>query len=165
MEKLKEGESFVPISRSQFRKDVIAAGGTKKQADEHYREASKQETWINELYVVQVDRNHRCGFGKGADGKPITMTELSIRRVDRGPIRDWRHFQAIKNQLVGEQNEGVELYPSEKRLRDGANQYWLYVFNDPKVAFPFGMFGRAVDDSKKFGSSKQRPIERKAYPH
>ena len=171
MEKLTQSESHIPISRDKFRKDCIAAGGTRKDADKAYRDAKKQETWVNDLYVIQIDRNHRCGFGNGPDGKPVKMTEIAIRRRDREPIRDWRHFQAIKNQLVGPNHEGCELYPSEKRLRDGANQYWLYVFNEPEIAMPFGMFGRAVDDKTSVGPSKQRPLDsdkkkpRKKYDH
>lgn len=52
---------------------------------------------------------------------------LSIRRNDRKPIHDWRHFQAIKNDIAGPEREAVELYPAESRLVDTSNQYHLWV--------------------------------------
>lgn len=156
MQKLERTQSHIPISRAQFRKEVIAQGATKKEADAMYREASKQETWANDLYFVQINRDTKQGFGKIEGG----MFELTIRRQDREAGLDWRHVQQIKNQLVGEENEMVELYPAESRLRDSANQYWFYGFNNDKVIFPFGMTGRHVDDTGSVGNSKQRKLEK-----
>lgn len=156
MNPLYRSEGFVPMSRSAFRKEIVAAGGTKKQADEHYRKVKHEETWRNELYIVQVNRDAPHAFG---DSIPGGMFELSIRRADRGAARDWRHFQQIKNQIIGPENEAVELFPAESRLRDAANQFWLYGFNDPRVTFPFGMLGRHVDDKQEFGASKQRKFD------
>jgi len=53
------------------------------------------------------------------------MLHLSIKRLDKHPVRDWRHFQRIKNELIGEENEAVELYPAQSRLVDTTNQYHL----------------------------------------
>ena len=153
MRPLQRSEAFVPMSRAKFRQAVIAAGGTKKDADEHYRDVKNVECWTNDEYIVHVDRDANHGFG---DSIPGGMFELSIRRVDRGAARDWRKFQQIKNELIGEQNEAVELFPAEDRLRDAANQFWLYGFNDPTIRFPFGMMGRVVDDGVNVGPSKQR---------
>lgn len=159
MQKLEQTKSHIPMSRAAFRKEAMAAGASKKEADLMYREASQQETWANDLYLVQINRNTDHGFGK--ESLPDGMFELTIRRQDRGPMHDWRHVQLIKNQLVGEDNEMVELYPAESRLRDSANQYWYYGFNNDQIRFPFGMMGRYVDDdpSKGVGKSKQRKIE------
>jgi hypothetical protein len=142
------------MSRSDFRKAVIATGATKKDADQMYRDSKKQETHVNDTYLVQIDRD--CEHGFGPKNCPGGMFELTIRRLDRGPMHDWRHVQQIKNEIVGKENEMVELYPAESRLRDSANQYWFYGFNDPKVCFPFGMLGRFVDDGNDFGPSRQR---------
>jgi len=152
MQKFQRVESVIPMSRNEFRKAVIAAGGTKKDADNAYRDVGKQETWKNDEYVCQINRDANHAFGPTLVGG---MFELTIRRVDRGAEHDWRKVQQIKNELIGEENEAVELYPAESRLRDSANQFWLYGFNDPKVRFPFGMFGRVVND-KSFTNSKQR---------
>lgn len=72
---------------------------------------------------------------------------LSIKRVDREPVRDWRDLQAIKNALVGEQCEAVELFPAENRLVDSANQYHLFAIRDPDYRFPFGFEQRFVMDA------------------
>jgi hypothetical protein len=103
------------------------------------------EFWRNNLYLVEVNRN---------PNKP--MIYVSIRRLDRAPVHDWRHFQRIKNELVGAEYEGVELYPAESRLLDTANQYHLWVFKEPNLRFPFGFDERAVT-SVSLGGGKQRP--------
>ena len=52
---------------------------------------------------------------------------LSIKSVDNVPIRDWRHFQRIKDTLAGPHREAIELYPRQDRVVDEANQYHLWV--------------------------------------
>jgi hypothetical protein len=89
---------------------------------------------------------------------------LSIKRIDKEPIHDWRDLQEIKNQLVGEENEGLEMYPAESRVVDSANQYHLWVFENPEFRFPFGFRERFVNaDEPKPGElgygAKQRPFE------
>jgi hypothetical protein len=107
------------------------------------------ELWKNNLYTVNVRRHIKH------EGFP-DMTWLSIKRNDKHPLRDWRHFQWIKNQLVGEECEGVELYPKESRLVDGSNQYHIWVLEDPKITFPFGFHeGRQVSE-RPFVNGKQR---------
>jgi hypothetical protein len=76
------------------------------------------ELWTNDIYEV---------FVAYLDGKPDTGWHLSIKRYDRAPVRNWRHFQQMKNEICGEMAEGVELFPGEYRLADNANQYHLWV--------------------------------------
>ena len=89
------------------------------------------------------------------------MTYLSIKRLDKKSIHDWRHMQQIKNELVGTDYEAVEIYPNEKRLVDTANQYHLFVF--PKnYLIPFGWHHRTVDTvgvDGGVGKRGQRAIE------
>lgn len=68
---------------------------------------------------------------------------LSIKRLDRVPIRNWRHLQQIKNEVCGEFCEGLELFPSEERIADNANQYHLFVM-PLGVRLPFGYGGGMV---------------------
>jgi hypothetical protein len=109
-------------------------------------EATSVEYWVNDLYQVAKRRvlpehpwNHTGN----------NMIHLNIRRRDGKPIfRDWRHFQWIKNQLIGEECEALEIYPAESRLHDTSNKYHLWGFADPEIRCPFGMLGRdVVDDS------------------
>jgi hypothetical protein len=94
------------------------------------------EVWINDIYQVQV--------------RPHTppCVQLNIRRRDGDTIfRDFRHFQQIKNQLLGAECEAVELYPAESRLVDSSNKYHLWGVPNPGYRFPFGFKERDVQDA------------------
>lgn len=84
------------------------------------------------------------------------MIHLSIKRLDRDTIHDWRDLQRIKNELIGAEHEAVELYSAESRLVDTTNQYHLWVLSDPKAAFPFGWTSRLVSDKASVGMARQR---------
>jgi hypothetical protein len=108
------------------------------------------EYWINNLYQVQVRYF--------ADMK---MAHINIRRRDGKAIfRDWRHFQWIKNQLIGPECEAVELYPAESRMVDASNKYHLWCSTDPAFRFPIGMMERDVDYSRggDTNGTRQRPL-------
>jgi len=92
------------------------------------------EMWQNSRYTVLVFRNE-----PPRDGGP-QMIHLSIRRNDRQRPREekWLDFQRIKDELVGKEYEGVELYPSADRVANCADQYHIYVLADPELQFPFG---------------------------
>jgi len=65
---------------------------------------------------------------------------FSFKRNDRAAIRDWRHFQAIKNEVAGPDREAIEIFPPEDELIDAANEYHLWVL--PKGQWsPLGMKG------------------------
>lgn len=122
----------------------------------HLRE---YEVWMNDIYTVFVRRGQKID-----PYSEITMTWLSIKRNDKEPCRDWRHFQYIKNQLVGREHEGCELFPAESRLVDGSNQYHLWVFERPEIFFPFGFNeGRKISRTP-LENGKQRPFEDNMLP-
>lgn len=99
------------------------------------------------------------------EGSP-DLIWLSICRKDRKPIRDWRHMQRIKNELVGPECEGMEMYPAESRLVDTSNQYHLWVFDDPTFRWPWGYKEREVMDADHpeiaAAGAVQRPFEESA---
>src|SRR5581483_2563761 len=115
--------------------------------DQQFDEILKNELiFRNDDYQVNVR--------KPANG----LLHLSIRRTDRQPIHDWRELQEIKNQLVGEECEAIELYPAESRLVDQANQFHLWAFTDPTYRVPIGFTGpRSVSDVS-IGKSVNRPL-------
>lgn len=82
---------------------------------------------------------------------------LSICRIDKEPCKSWRDFQRIKNELAGKTWEGVELYPSEDRLTDMANQYHIWCFKNGLKEIGF-QSGRMVTDEKFMANTKQEPI-------
>ena len=99
----------------------------------------KNETlWFNSHYVV-----HRHLMEGTEDG----AIHLSIRDNKRRAVRDWRHFQRIKNELAGYEREAIEIFPPESQLVDTANQYHLFVL--PKgISTPFTWKeGRHVDST------------------
>lgn len=71
------------------------------------------EVWMNHLYAVNV-------FRKG------DSVLIGICSVDGEARHDWRDFQRIKNDVVGEEWEAVELYPAESRLIDPSNYFYLW---------------------------------------
>jgi hypothetical protein len=87
----------------------------------------------NDLYHVEV-------------AYPYPFIHVNIRRHDREPCKEWKHFQQIKNELVGPEYEAVELFPAESRLVDSANEYHLWVLADQGNRFPFGFPKRFVVD-------------------
>lgn len=104
----------------------------------------ESEYWINDLYQVQVRRYQ-------------DYTHINIRRRDGGPImRDWRHFQQIKNEILGPECEAVELYPAESRKWDESNKYHLFGLTDGS-RFPLGFDDRHVSyDGGKMRGMRQR---------
>lgn len=112
--------------------------------------------------VRQVSNNrYQVGVYKGGapDGPVGEWIHLSIKDHDRSARHDWRDLQRIKNELVGPECEGVEIYPAESRLVDSANQYHLFVFLEAKI--PLGFAERFVADgaSPRLPNAKQRPFE------
>lgn len=93
------------------------------------------KVFVNKTYQVNVKFLDETGM----DG----WVWLSIKRFDKEVINDWRIMQQIKNAIVGDDREGVELYPSEKRLVDTSNQF--HIFAMPKGdRFPFGYGDRKI---------------------
>ena len=139
--------SIAPITeakiREVMRKMNVDRAGALKIADAN----RERPHYVNDLYIVDVQDS----------GGPLVL--LSIARRDGGPIfRDWRHFQQIKNDILGPECEAVELYPAESRVVDIGNKYHLIGSRDPAFRFPFGFAERKVDLADSGGVGlHQRP--------
>lgn len=111
--------------------------------------------WINNLYQVQL---------RPFEAHGMKWVHLNIRRRDgKAIMRDWRHFQWIKNQLVGPECEAIELYPAESRMVDSNNKYHLWCAIDPAFRFPLGMQDRDVDYTQRAAATngtRQRPLNK-----
>ena len=116
-------------------------GMTRKIAKEAYNRLKADEIWVNDLYQVNIS----TGDNVPNNMMGVEMIHLSIKRRDKKAITDWRHMQSIKDSLVGQENEGFQLFPAASRLVDTANQYHLFVFADPEMRLPIGWSARAVD--------------------
>lgn len=114
--------------------------------------------YLNSIYQVNVRYISAGKRGYPEEKSEMKwLTHLSVKRRDRKPIRDWRHLQRIKNEILGEDIEAVELFPAEQRLVDTSNQYHLWALPDGKC-FPWGYFDRVVAGESSNGAV-QRPFE------
>jgi len=126
----------------------LLEGMTREEAEAQIRavleDEDKQPIFMNDIYTVTI-RDAKV------DPSLPPMMHLSVKRTDRNPIdiNHWRILQEIKNMIVGEQHEAVELYPCDSRVIDTANQYHLWVYAQENRPFPFGFFApKTVTDSK-----------------
>jgi len=115
------------------------------------KNAKETQTFRNNLYVVH--KRERPLFDK--DGIEVgTVIQLSIHDHTRSTRRDWRHFQKIKNELLGPEEEAVELYPAESRLVDLSNEYSLWSIKGWK--WPIGYAERWVSEGGYEIGGRQR---------
>jgi hypothetical protein len=115
-----------------------------------WREAT--QCFVNEVYQVNIQEI------KDTDGRPWMY--LSIKRRDKKAIHDWRALQRIKNELVGEEYEAIEIYPRESELIDEANQYHLWVMEKGRIC-PVGFRGTRMTctpEEAALVGAKQRPF-------
>jgi len=149
-------------ARTAVEREVAASkkehGWTEEQTEKSIRDLLSSRIYKNHLYQVAYydPPEDTDDVAHGGEGWP-PMIHLSIKRIDRQPIHDWAHLQRIKNELVGEKNEAIELYPSEDRMVNMANQYHLWVIANPDYHFPIGFNeGRHVSDDIPESKSRQR---------
>ena len=111
--------------------------------------SDNEKLYFNGIYQV-------CLTELGKEGRAGAL-HLSIHRRDRKAIHDWRHFQRIKNELAGEEREGMEIYPPESNLFDGANEYHLWVMPEGENSpFVVKQHRQVADDPQIIGAV-QRP--------
>lgn len=104
------------------------------------------------VHIVEVEQ-------LSDEAPPVTW--LSICRIDRKTVRDWRDLQRIKNELVGEECEAVEIYPAESRLVDTSNQFHLWVMSDSRFRFPWGFDERMVTTPEETAELSPGAVQRK----
>lgn len=128
-----------------------------------------EETPIPPEYTIMRNNHYQVQMEQGRAAEPFgEITWLSIKRIDRLPIHDWRDLQRIKNLLCGPEREGIEIYPRESRMVDTSNQYSLWVMPEG-FTFPFGYAERLVIDDTVWDQSLapnavQRPFMHDARP-
>jgi hypothetical protein len=120
-----------PTKREAMVAHIMNVGAASKLgAEELLDRKLHEETWTNGVYTCVVDRSG-------------DMVHLSIKRVDRGHVKDWRHLQQIKNDILGDEAEAVELFPAESRRVDIANQFHLWC-KLPGERFEFGACAECI---------------------
>lgn len=129
----------------------------------YFNQRQPEEIYANDIYQVNVRRKIDSPF-HNPSGEPVTLCHISIKRIDKKAKPDWRHFQWIKNEIVGEECEAVELYPKESRLVDGANQYHLWAFEDESMLWPLGFKHRMVTEKSAVPNVAQRKFPESRKP-
>ena len=92
----------------------------------------KTPVFMNDTYQVMVHESNDVFSREMTEG----MTYLSIKRIDKKPLRSWEDLYEIKNALVpdGKRRWGVELFPPSHHLVNTSNQYHIWVY--PKGFYP-----------------------------
>ena len=108
-----------------------------------------REVWRNSRYLVSVDRIP-------VESLDAPVIHLQIESNNHRAIHDWRDLQRIKNEIVGKEEEALEMYPAESRLVDTCNAYHLWCV--PGSTLPFGCLQRIVSESG-CSHGMQRPWE------
>jgi len=136
----------VKVFIKEFMEDY---GATRAEAKAQYNRLKKDVIYVNDLYQVNVDYDSY---------RHQRLTHLSIKRLDKQPVRDWRHMQQIKSEIMGPEREGFELYPAESRVVDGANQFHLWV-TDEGNTIPAGWFHGTGRTNAKGRGVVQRTLD------
>lgn len=141
----KERTNWDKVKWTPFEECELAPNTDAKIAEVHRRNGIR--TFKNSIYQVEV----RGQLAPPPFGRIIW---LSFKTLDKQPRHDWREMQRIKNELVGEEFEAVEIYPAEERLVDTSNQYHLWVLiglDFPNKRLPFGYGDRLVSEGSSEG--------------
>jgi hypothetical protein len=88
-----------------------------------------------------------------ADGRAYAL--LQVCRADGGSVFDWRDLQAIKNVVLGDNWEAVELFPAEWRLKDPSNARYLWA---SMGVMPLGLPGGRIVLNAEQAAAPQRPF-------
>lgn len=136
-----QSEEMTELERVQLDiptvEEVMAATGSGEEAaKDRIAWLKSQSVWVNNLYQVNVEY------------LPDDMAHVTIRRLDKQPIHNWVHFQRIKNQVLGEDCEAVEIFPKERDLVDAKHHYHLWGYRKGDKTFGLGFTGRNVDPSR-----------------
>ena len=91
MKDFKQTTLNLPKVKEFIRKAMEVDGLTRKQAKWQYDRLKEDEIWVNDLYQVNIAR----GDNVPNNMMGVPMVHLSIKRLDKKPITDWRHKQAI----------------------------------------------------------------------
>ncbi len=82
--------------------------------DPEHKQTPKRNVFCNRYYTVF--RYQRS----------VRHSELLIVNADQSARRDWREFQQIKDELLGEHAMAVEVYPPKEHLMDPSNAFILH---------------------------------------
>jgi hypothetical protein len=89
--------------------------------DDQPIELSEGESWWrNSFYTVF---RKELQPEEGIEG----AVQLSIKRNDGKAIREWKHLQRVKNEVVGEEREAAEIFPPQSMVTSMDHEHHLFV--------------------------------------
>jgi hypothetical protein len=109
-------EGWEPLKLIKIADDDFDNFKNLENAGGHPWPVIKASRWVN--------REWECWLLEGDTDLHILITHFSGTSVT--PWHDWVIFQQIKNELVGTEQEMVELYPAESRLLNSSHMYHLW---------------------------------------
>jgi hypothetical protein len=84
-------------------------------------ELSEGESWWqNSFYTVF---RKELAPEQGLEGPVL----LSIRRNDKKAIREWKHLQRVKNEVVDPEREAAEIFPPQSMVTSMDHEHHLFV--------------------------------------
>jgi len=120
-----------PVSpfRQVSAEDVMGDGRWIKTENQSkcYEYYKTKEHWINDQYHVILDKECDDPRLVGTHLLDYPLWNMRICRFDLARIHDWCILQEIKNKIVGDEFEALELYPARSRHMDEGNCYHLWI--------------------------------------
>lgn len=151
---------MTPFKKAEYIHNEEKIQALVRKTLELYPETTREQARKNIIFELTKDVYLNDTYQVAVDYLDDALTHLSIKRIDKEPIHDWRDLQQIKNELCGPEFEGIELYPAESRKVDTANQYHIWVMTQKDFKFPFGFMERLVLDEDEMNETgvKQRKL-------
>ena len=94
---------------------------------EYYEYYKTKEHWVNDKYYVILDKDCDDGRFVATHFLCHPLWNMRIIRRDLEKLHDWCVLQEIKDKIVGEEFEALELYPARSQLMDEGNCYHLWI--------------------------------------
>jgi hypothetical protein len=136
-------KELIAIVMEQYGYDEAKARAFLEEDHKRYR------FFVNNIYQVQVQPT-----GDNGD-----FLHINIRRLDGGMVKDWRHFQQIKNEIAGPEREALEIYPAESRKVDTSNKWHLWVLPEgAKVNLGWEHSDISYKEIRGVPGLRQRPL-------
>lgn len=83
-------------------------------------EVDGETYWQNSFYLVfRKELEPELGL----DGSVL----LTLKRRDGKAIREWKHLQRVKNELVDPEREAVDIFPPQSMVTSMGNEHNLFV--------------------------------------
>ena len=142
-------EAEVQHYRKYMKKQGIRLGFKEAKRDLQTQDMMKESQPFEDCMVI-VRTGEKC---KGMIHGPTEEWNercmwISFRKRDNSTMISWQQKQRIKNHFAGEDREAIEIFPSEHRLMDTANQYHLWVLPAGEQ-IPFGWTTGFTEKVKK----------------